>query len=77
MQTEELKAWRKGERGRLIGEREALDAHTLEARRRAIDAHLERGFPGLRDAVLAFCWPIRNEYDARHLAKTLRESGAP
>ena len=26
--------------------------------------------------ALAFCWPIKNEYDARHLAKTLRERGA-
>jgi 5,10-methenyltetrahydrofolate synthetase len=26
--------------------------------------------------VLAFCWPIRNEYDARPLAKTWRERGA-
>jgi len=75
MQAEELKAWRKSERQRLIGERDALDEHALDARRRAIDAHLERGFPGLRSTVLAFCWPIRNEYDARHLAKTLREAG--
>lgn len=76
MQAEELIAWRKRERQRLIAEREALDANTLDAHRRAIDAHLERGFPGLRRGTLAFCWPIRNEYDARHLAKTLREAGA-
>ncbi|MDH3318557.1 MAG: 5-formyltetrahydrofolate cyclo-ligase [Betaproteobacteria bacterium] len=76
MQSDELKAWRKSERQRLIGEREALDEGTIDARRRAIDAHLERGFPGLRSAVLAFCWPIRNEYDARHLVRRLREAGA-
>lgn len=76
MQTDELKAWRKSERQRLIGERDALDEHAVDARRRAIDAHLERGFPGLRSAILAFCWPIRNEYDARHLVKALREAGA-
>jgi 5,10-methenyltetrahydrofolate synthetase len=76
MQAEELKGWRKHQRQRLIGEREALDAGTLETRRRAIDAHLERGFPGLAKARVAFCWPIRNEYDARHLAKTLRDAGA-
>jgi 5-formyltetrahydrofolate cyclo-ligase len=76
MQTDELKAWRRSERRRLIGEREALDEAAIDERRRAIDSHLERGFPGLRSAILAFCWPIRNEYDARHLAKTLREAGA-
>jgi 5-formyltetrahydrofolate cyclo-ligase len=76
MQADELKAWRKCERQRLIGEREALDEGSVDARRRTIDRHLERGFPGLRSVVLAFCWPIRNEYDARHLAKTLREAGA-
>lgn len=76
MQADELKAWRKQARQRLIGEREKLDARALDTYRRAIDAHLERGFPGLRRATLAFCWPIRNEYDARHLAKTLRDAGA-
>jgi 5,10-methenyltetrahydrofolate synthetase len=76
MTSATLAPWRKSERARLIAAREAVDAPTLEAWRRAIDAHLERGFPGLAQACLAFCWPIRNEYDARHLAKTLREAGA-
>ena len=76
MDLKELKAWRKAERTRLIAVREALPAQSVERMRHAIDSHLERGFPGLRSATLAFCWPIRNEYDARHLAKTLREAGA-
>ena len=76
MQGEELKAWRKSERARLIAAREALDAQAVQACRQSIDAHLERAFPGLARAALAFCWPIRNEYDARHLAKTLRQAGA-
>lgn len=76
MRPEELKAWRKTERERLIAARMALDGPRIESCRRAIDSHLERGFPGLRSATLAFCWPIRNEYDARHLAKMLREAGA-
>jgi len=53
MQAEQLKAWRKSERTRLIAARLALD-----------------------HAKLAFCWPIKGEYDARHLARTLRERGA-
>lgn len=76
MNPEELKAWRKTERERLLAAREALAAPVVDALRRRIDAHLERAFPGLRGIAFAFCWPIRNEYDARHLAKTLREAGA-
>jgi 5,10-methenyltetrahydrofolate synthetase len=76
MQPAELKAWRKAERQRLVAAREALDAHAVDALRRQIDTHLERAFPGLKGIAFAFCWPIRNEYDARHLARTLREAGA-
>jgi len=76
MRPEELKAWRKSERGRLLAARESLDVQAVESCRRRIDAHLERAFPGLRAIAVAFCWPIRNEYDARHLARTLREAGA-
>lgn len=76
MTSATLAPWRKSERARLIAAREAVDASTLDAWRRAIDAHLERGFPGLAKARVAFCWPIRGEYDARHLVRRLRESGA-
>jgi len=76
MNPDQLKAWRKSERIRLIAAREALGAPTLERFRLRIDAHLERAFPGLAAAKLAFCWPIRAEYDARHLARTLRARGA-
>jgi len=76
MTAEELRNWRKAERARLIGARAALDAGTLERLRLRMDASLERSFPGLAAAKLAFCWPIKGEYDARHLARTLRERGA-
>ncbi len=76
MEKPVLMQWRKAERKRLIAAREALDARILEHYRRKIDAALERSFPGLAKAKLAFCWPIRGEYDARHLARTLRERGA-
>ena len=76
MTPDALKAWRKNERNRLIAERAALDADTLEHHRLRMDAHLLRAFPGLAGAKLALCWPIKGEYDARHLAKTLRERGA-
>lgn len=76
MTPEELKAWRKTERARLVAARESLDAGTLARYRQRIDTHLLRSFPGLSKARLAFCWPIKGEYDARHVARTLRERGA-
>lgn len=76
MHGEALKRWRKEERARLIAARRAVDAETLEAWRRSIDTHLGRSFPGLGKGVVAFCWPIRNEYDARHIVRTLRNRGA-
>lgn len=76
MHPDQLKTWRKSERNRLIAVRAALDTQTLEQFRQRIDAHLARSFPGLASAKLAFCWPIKGEYDARHLVRTLRERGA-
>jgi 5-formyltetrahydrofolate cyclo-ligase len=76
MDTASLKAWRKTQRERLIQERLRVAPAVLEAWRRQIDRSLERSFPGLARCRLAFCWPIKGEYDARHLAKTLRERGA-
>ena len=76
MKLEELRSWRRAERARLIAAREALDAATFERLRLCIDAHLERSFPGLAAAKLAFCWPIRGEYDARPLLRGLRSRGA-
>jgi 5-formyltetrahydrofolate cyclo-ligase len=76
MDARAVKNWRKSERERLIKERSALDPATLEAWRARIDGYLEHSFPGLAGKRVAFCWPIKNEYDARHFAKTLRERGA-
>ena len=71
-----LKDWRKTERERLVAARMALDADQLDLWRRRIDGYLELAFPGLVRCRLAFCWPIKGEYDARHFARTLRERGA-
>src|SRR5262245_4967824 len=76
MTGDELKGWRKTERDRLIATRESLDPETVAHFRLRIDIHLWRSFPGLTSARLAFCWPIRKEYDARGLTERLRERGA-
>jgi len=72
----DLKAWRRSERERLIAARSALSPTVLEAWRQRIDRFLELSFPGLASSRLAFCWPIKGEYDARHFARTLRDKGA-
>jgi 5-formyltetrahydrofolate cyclo-ligase len=76
MTGDELRTWRRALRERLIETRAALPAETLERYRRTIDWHLARGFPGLARGVVAFCWPFKGEYDARFLARHLREQGA-
>jgi 5-formyltetrahydrofolate cyclo-ligase len=76
MTFSDLKAWRKSQRERLIAQRMALAPDSVESSRRKIDALLERSFPGLARCRIGLYWPIKNEYDARYLAKTLRERGA-
>jgi 5-formyltetrahydrofolate cyclo-ligase len=76
MEGEALKSWRRSQRERLIRERSSVDAATLERWRRRIDAFLERSFPGLAGRRVGFCWPVKNEYDARHFARTLRSRGS-
>ena len=76
MDSTSLMAWRKTERERLIAARVAVPAAELETWRLRIDSSLERSFPGLAGARLGFCWPIKGEYDARHLARALRARGA-
>jgi 5-formyltetrahydrofolate cyclo-ligase len=71
-----LKSWRRAQRERLIAERLAIPHATLEAWRERMDAYVRRSFPGLAGRRVAFCWPIKNEYDARHLARTLRGLGS-
>ena len=76
MDAAALKSWRRAQREKLIAARMALSPAVLEAWRQRIDGYLELSFPGMARCRLAFCWPIKGEYDARHLARTLRERGA-
>lgn len=74
--TPSLTRWRRLLREALVARRMAVDPATIGAWRIAIDQHLERSFPDLARGVIGLCWPIRNEYDARHLAARLRARGA-
>jgi 5-formyltetrahydrofolate cyclo-ligase len=75
-EIDDIKNWRKAQRQRLIAARLQVAPERLDRWRRAIDVSLERSFPGLAKRQVAICWPIKNEYDPRHLARTLRERGA-
>ena len=76
MTFSDLKQWRKSQRERLIAARLAIAPEQIDAWRERMDASLERSFPGLAGKRVALCWPIKNEYDARYFARTLRERGA-
>ena len=76
MTPSDVYAWRKTERRRLLAAREAVSAEKLDEWRRVIDSHLQRSFPDLVHGVVAFCWPYRGEYDARHYVAQLRRLGA-
>jgi len=73
---EPLDQWRRARRTALIAAREAIAPESLTAAREAIDRHLRRAFADLGAGSIAFCWPYRNEYDARHLLAQLRREGA-
>ena len=76
MNSEEITHWRKTRRSELIAARQAIAADALERMRLSIDSHLRRAFPRLAQGVVAFCWPYKNEYDARHLLAEMRRTGA-
>ena len=76
MTAEQIQAWRRTLRQELLEKRAALTRPTLEEYRHRIDTHLQRAFPDLAHGVIAFCWPYKNEYDARHLLASLRRRGA-
>lgn len=71
----ELRTWRRSERERLLAIRMALSPAQIAEWGRAIDLHVEQMFPRLHDGIVGFCWPYRNEYDARHLMRRVRERG--
>ena len=71
-----LDAWRREQRQALIAARLAVNDEDLVRKRLAIDQHLETHFPELSQGRVGFCWPYKNEYDARHLLARMRERGA-
>ncbi len=74
--TAEMRAWRKRERERLIGERLALDAGQREAMDKRIAVRLRELLGDVDGRVVSAYWPFRNEPDLKPLLKHLACNGA-
>ena len=72
----EIRAWRRQQRERLVGERMALAAVEHHDCSAAINAHLGAGFVFPAGTVIGFCWPFKNEFDTRFAIRAYRERGA-
>ncbi|MBS0322874.1 MAG: 5-formyltetrahydrofolate cyclo-ligase [Proteobacteria bacterium] len=58
-----------------LARREALAGTRRAVLEAAITQHLQQVFAEHPPGVLAFCWPIRGEFDARPLMQALRAGG--
>jgi 5,10-methenyltetrahydrofolate synthetase len=72
----EIRAWRRQQRDRLIAQRMALPAAERRAWSAAINTHIEAGFAFPAGTIIGFCWPFKNEFDARFLIRDFRARGA-
>tara|TARA_R110000782_G_scaffold13611_12_gene40085 strand:+ start:863 stop:1522 length:660 start_codon:yes stop_codon:yes gene_type:complete len=71
-----IQAWRKSMRQKIVEERLRLTPDKRRTIREAVEAHLQREFPELSDAAIAFYWPIKGEIDLRGLMGALSQGGA-
>lgn len=71
----EIKAWRRAAREDLVARRVAMPQPEHRAASAAIHAHLTQAFALPADAVLAFCWPFKHEFDVRFAVRNWREKG--
>ena len=72
----EIREWRKQKRAELIAQRMALEPIRRRHANAAITAHIEAGFALLAGMTIGFCWPFKNEFDARFVIKHFRDLGA-
>ncbi|QJR14356.1 5-formyltetrahydrofolate cyclo-ligase [Usitatibacter palustris] len=74
--ADDVPAWRKAERARLIAQREAVpleERHTIDAR---ITQFLITGFPLLAKLTIGFYWPMKGEVEPRFAIRHFRLQGA-
>ncbi|MBR0648560.1 5-formyltetrahydrofolate cyclo-ligase [Roseomonas terrae] len=73
---EEVRAWRRAERRRLIACRAAVPLAERRARDLLITGHLRAALPDLAGRHIGFYWPFKGEYDPRPLVRALHQAGA-
>jgi 5,10-methenyltetrahydrofolate synthetase len=72
----EINAWRKLQRERMIAQRVAAPVAAHHAWSAAINAHIRAGFSFPASAILGYCWPFKQEFDARFVIRDFRADGA-
>ncbi len=72
---EDVAAWRKAERKRLIGARMEIPADKREEWSQAICKRLEEQLGEIEGKVLSAYWPFRGEPDLKPLLRNLRDRG--
>lgn len=72
----QIKDWRKQQRAELIARRTAVPQDTLRQWNNAISEWIVSGFPLLSEMCIGFCWPFKNEFDARFVVRHFRDHGA-
>jgi 5,10-methenyltetrahydrofolate synthetase len=73
---DDLKAWRKARRAELIARRVAIPSEAREAANERITRALVEAFTPAPETVVGFCWPFKNEFDARFAVRNWRDTGA-
>jgi 5,10-methenyltetrahydrofolate synthetase len=72
----DVPAWRKAERARLLALREAIPLEARRAEDERITELLLEAFPQLRAMTIGFYWPFKGEVDPRVAMHRLRVLGA-
>ena len=72
----QIRDWRKEQRAALIARRMAVPPGTLRQWNEAITELIASAFPMLAVMTVGFCWPFKNEFDARFVIRRFRDRGA-
>lgn len=72
----QIRDWRKQQRAALIARRTAVPPDQLQLWNAAIGELIASGFPMLAGMTIGFCWPFKNEFDARFVIRRFRDRGA-
>jgi 5-formyltetrahydrofolate cyclo-ligase len=72
----QIRDWRKQQRAALVERRVAVPPATLGQWGAAMTGLIVSGFPMLAGMTIGFCWPYKNEFDARFAVRRFRDQGA-